>query len=130
MTTPRLKVDPLPEVTFGAVITGVDLSSLDDATWADIESAFYQHGLTIFPEQHFDAEALPIFAKRFGSLRGGGAKGADRAHSISNKHKERKTTLTERDPTWLTSSYPTRSLSEYPAGGRFRIVEVRSRFRL
>ena len=107
-TAPQLEIDPLPDSTCGAVITGVNLSNLDDATWSDIEAAFYDHGLAIFPDQHLDAEALPIFAKRFGTLQGAKPEGNDRAHSISNLHKERRTTLTEQDPTWLTSSYPTR----------------------
>ena len=97
-TAPQLEIDPLPDSTCGAVITGVNLSNLDDATWSDIEAAFYDHGLAIFPDQHLDAEALPIFAKRFGTLQGAKPEGNDRAHSISNLHKERRTTLTEQDP--------------------------------
>lgn len=107
-TERQLQVEPLPGATFGAVVTGIVLTDLSSAAWADIEAAFHEHGMLIFPEQYLTADTLPIFAKRFGSLQGGGSKGADRARSITNQDKERKRTLTERDPTWLTSSYPTR----------------------
>ena len=41
MTTPqRLKVEPILGVTFGAAITGIDLTDLSRALWADIEEAF------------------------------------------------------------------------------------------
>ena len=106
-TTGQLNVEPLPDATFGAVITEVDLTNLSSATWADIESAFNEHGLLIFPEQHLAADTQATFAKRFGSLQGGKPAGDDRARSISNLRKD-KTVLTERDPTWLTLSYPTR----------------------
>ena len=104
-TERQLQVEPLPGATFGAVVTGIVLTDLSSAAWADIEAAFHEHGMLIFPEQYLTADTLPIFAKRFGSLQGGGSKGADRARSITNQDKERKRTLTERDPTWLTSSY-------------------------
>ena len=41
-TTRRLKVEPLPGATFGAVITGIDLTHLSRAMWADIEAALHQ----------------------------------------------------------------------------------------
>ena len=103
----QLTVEPLRGITFGAAITGIDLTNLSSPTWEDIESAFNDYGLLIFPEQHLAADAVATFAKRFGSLQGGKPKGDDRAHSISNRRSD-KTVLTERDPTWLTLSYPTR----------------------
>ena len=106
-TTRQRKVEPLPGATFGAVITGIDLTNLSSAMWADIEAAFHEHGMLIFPAQYLAADAQAIFAKRFGSLEGGGPKRADGARSISNRRPDR-TALTERDPTWLTLSYPTR----------------------
>ena len=103
MTTPqRLKVEPVPGVTFGAVITGIDLTDLSNALWADIEEAFNEYGMLIFPAQYLTADTQATFAKRFGPLQG-----ADRAHSISNRHQDG-VVLTDQDSTWLTLSYPTR----------------------
>ena len=103
MTTPqRLKVEPILGVTFGAAITGIDLTDLSRALWADIEEAFNEYGILIFPAQYLTAGTQAAFAKRFGSLQG-----ADRAHSISNRHQDG-VALTDQDSTWLTLSYPTR----------------------
>lgn len=102
-----MNIEPLPGTSFGAVVTGINLKDLSDATWEGVETAFYEFGALIFPGQGLDAEALPVFAKRFGSLQGVGAKGAGRAASISNRRKDQ-TLLTEQDATWLTLSYPTR----------------------
>ena len=57
MTTRQLKVEPLPGATFGAVITEIDLTNLSRAMWADIEAAFNEHGMLIFPAQYLAADA-------------------------------------------------------------------------
>lgn len=101
-TEQQMKVAPLPDITFGAIITGIDLKNLGSITWEHIESIFNEYGLLIFPKQHLDAKDQAIFAKRFGSLQGN-----DLAHTISNRQKDG-TVLTEQDATWLTLSYPTR----------------------
>ena len=44
------------DATLGAVITDVDLATLDDGTWAQIHSAFLEYGLLAFPDQHLDEE--------------------------------------------------------------------------
>jgi len=102
-TTQQMKVEPLSGATFGATITGIDLTNLSNEVWAEIETASNEYGLLIFPAQHLTADTQATFAKRFGPLQGK----ADRAHSISNRRSD-KTLFTERDPTWLTLSYPTR----------------------
>ncbi|MDA0824052.1 MAG: TauD/TfdA family dioxygenase [Proteobacteria bacterium] len=56
------------DATLGATITNVSLSSLDDASWQAIESAFYEFGVLIFPGQHLSAQAQIAFAQRFGEL--------------------------------------------------------------
>ena len=101
-TAQRLKVEPILGVTFGAAITGIDLTDLSSALWADMEEAFNEYGLLVFPAQYLTAETQATFAKRFGPLQG-----ADRAHSISNRHQDG-VVLTDQDSTWLTLSYPTR----------------------
>ena len=56
------------DATLGAVITGVDLSALDDAHWQAIEKAFLEYGVLIFPGQHLSAKAQLAFALRFGDI--------------------------------------------------------------
>jgi len=54
--------------TLGAIITGVDLAKLDDATWTDIERAFHTYAVLIFPAQHLDDAAQIAFGRRFGNI--------------------------------------------------------------
>ena len=54
--------------TLGAIVTGVDLASLDDAEWADIERAFHAHAVLIFPGQHLSDDAHIGFGRRFGAI--------------------------------------------------------------
>lgn len=56
------------DATLGAAVTGVDLTDLDGATWALVESAFHEYGVLVFPGQHLSAEAQAVFAKRFGDI--------------------------------------------------------------
>ncbi|MCZ6628419.1 MAG: TauD/TfdA family dioxygenase [SAR324 cluster bacterium] len=54
---------------FGAEITGVDLTGpMDDATFADIEAAFYEYSLLVFHGQDFTDETQAAFSSRFGEL--------------------------------------------------------------
>ena len=54
--------------TLGATVTGVDLATLDDATWAAVEHAFHTHAVLIFPRQYLDDAAQIAFARRFGNI--------------------------------------------------------------
>jgi alpha-ketoglutarate-dependent taurine dioxygenase len=56
------------DATLGAVVRGVKLTSLGDAEWRAIESAFHEHALLIFPGQHLSADDQAAFAKRFGAI--------------------------------------------------------------
>jgi len=60
-----MSIEPT-EATLGAVVTGVDLTELDDDTWAQIHDAFLQYGVLVFPGQHLDSDAQAGFAGRFG----------------------------------------------------------------
>ena len=53
---------------FAAEITGVDLTRLDDATFAHIEDAFETHSVLVFPRQNLDDDAQIAFSRRFGEL--------------------------------------------------------------
>ena len=62
-----ITVTPI-DATLGAVVTDVDLATLDDDTWARIHAAFLTYGLLVFPAQHLDEEAQGAFALRFGNI--------------------------------------------------------------
>ena len=62
-----MKVTPT-DATLGAVITGLDLASLDGPTWRAVENAFHEHAVLIFPAQHLSAEAQVAFGARFGRV--------------------------------------------------------------
>ena len=59
---------PLGEA-LGTEATGVDLSRLDDATFAWIEQAFAEHPVLVFRDQDLDAATLAGFGWRFGRPR-------------------------------------------------------------
>ena len=56
------------KATLGAIITDIDLTALDDATWREVEDAFHAYAVLIFPAQHLSAQAQIAFAKRFGEI--------------------------------------------------------------
>lgn len=62
-----MKVEPL-DATLGAVVTDVRLADLDDATWAEVEAAFHEHGVLVFPGQHLSSDEQLAFARRFGEI--------------------------------------------------------------
>ncbi len=66
MTT-AFDIEPL-DATFGAVVTGVKLTALDDTTWHDLYAAWMKYALLIFPGQHLSRNEQITFAKRFGPL--------------------------------------------------------------
>ena len=60
-------IKPL-DATFGAVVTGIRLAALDDATWHDLYAAWLEYALLIFPGQHLTRDEQVAFARRFGPL--------------------------------------------------------------
>ena len=56
------------DATFGAVITGVKLATVDDATLAELRKAWLDYGLLVFPGQFFTNAEQIAFAKRVGPL--------------------------------------------------------------
>ena len=65
--TPKPRITPLDK-TFGAVVTDIQLDSIDPAAFDGIYQAWLDHALLIFPQQHLDDNAQIAFAKRFGTL--------------------------------------------------------------
>ena len=77
MATPELR--PLGEA-LGTEALGVDLSKLDDATFAWIEQAFAEHPVLVFRDQKLGAGDIAAFGRRFGT---------PRIHSLVNyRHQE------------------------------------------
>jgi len=62
-----LEITPT-DATLGATVCGVDLNQLDDAIFDDIEAAWHEYAVLIFPEQHLDDEGHLAFSRRFGNL--------------------------------------------------------------
>src|SRR3954469_1018604 len=72
--SPQLR--PLGE-TLGMEALGIDLSRLDDATFAWIERAFAEHPVLVFREQALGAADIAAFGRRFG---------APRPHTLKGYH--------------------------------------------
>ena len=65
--TRTLDLEPL-DATFGAVVRGVKLATLDDDTWQALHAAWLHYALLILPDQHLSRDQQIAFAKRFGPL--------------------------------------------------------------
>ncbi|MBX9944069.1 MAG: TauD/TfdA family dioxygenase [Reyranella sp.] len=66
--TRRFDIAPLPDTTFGAIVTGLRLAALDASAWRDLHAAWLVHALLVFPGQHLAREEQIAFARRFGAL--------------------------------------------------------------
>jgi len=60
-------IQPL-DATFGAIVTGVKLAALDDATWRELHDAWLEYALLVVPDQHLTRDEQIAFARRFGPL--------------------------------------------------------------
>ena len=54
--------------TLGAHVTGVVLRSIDDEQWHEIEAAWHEHGVLVFPGQHLTHDEQVEFSTRVGTL--------------------------------------------------------------
>ena len=57
--------------TLGAEVVGVDLAALTDAAFAEIEAAWHEHAVLIFPGQNLTDDQHLAFTRRFGRLEQG-----------------------------------------------------------
>jgi alpha-ketoglutarate-dependent taurine dioxygenase len=78
-----IQIEPV-DATLGAIVRGVQLAELDDATWDEIYAAFLEYGVLVFPGQHLDTEAQGRFARRFGAVEQLSPKGATPTFPIAN----------------------------------------------
>jgi alpha-ketoglutarate-dependent taurine dioxygenase len=62
-----VRVEPL-DATLGAVVTDVRLAALTDAGWKEVEDAFHEHAVLVFPAQHLSSDEQLAFARRVGEI--------------------------------------------------------------
>src|SRR6187551_23612 len=62
-----MHIAPL-DVTLGAVVTDVSIADLGEPEWGEIERAFHDHAVLVFPGQHLTPTEQIGFARRFGSI--------------------------------------------------------------
>jgi alpha-ketoglutarate-dependent taurine dioxygenase len=65
--TRTFDVEPL-DATFGAMVSGLKLAEIDDATWRELHATWLEYALLVFPGQHLKRDQQIAFAKRFGRL--------------------------------------------------------------
>jgi taurine dioxygenase len=63
----RISVSPISGA-LGAELHGVDLTQLDDETFAEIRAAFLEHQVIFFRDQDLSRDQHKAFGRRFGSL--------------------------------------------------------------
>ena len=64
-------LQPLSAVTgatFGAIVRGIRLAEIDDATWQALHAAWLEYALLVFPGQFLTREQQVAFARRFGTM--------------------------------------------------------------
>ena len=61
------RVQPI-DASFGAVVTGIKLAGIDQATWKALHDTWLKYALLIFPGQYLKKDEQIAFAKRFGPL--------------------------------------------------------------
>ena len=67
-----MRISPIVNKTFGAKVTNVHLSDIDEKDIAQIKAAFLKFGFLVFPDQHLTVEENIRFGKWFGELEFGG----------------------------------------------------------
>jgi alpha-ketoglutarate-dependent taurine dioxygenase len=63
-----IDVKPIADTSFGAVITGVRVTDLDEAAFAELYKSWLKYALLIFPGQFLKRDEQIAFARRFGPL--------------------------------------------------------------
>src|SRR5882757_8841743 len=62
-----LDIEPV-DASFGAVVRGIKVTEVDEATFRALYAAWLEYALLIFPDQHLSRDQQIAFAKRFGPL--------------------------------------------------------------
>ena len=75
-----MNITPVEKKPFGAVVTGIELSDLNDETFSLIQAALLKYGFLLFPTQFLSDQENIGFGQRFGELEFG-------ASPMSNQEK-------------------------------------------
>ena len=75
-----MNITPVKNKPFGAIVTGIELASLNGETFSSIQTAFLKYGFLLFPSQFLSAQENIEFGQRFGELEFG-------ASPMSNQEK-------------------------------------------
>jgi alpha-ketoglutarate-dependent taurine dioxygenase len=73
------------DATLGAVVTGFALSQMDASTWKNVEQAFHDYAVLVFPGQHLTEDEQVAFANRFGDIELLAPDPEEKAVAISNQ---------------------------------------------
>ncbi len=65
---PEIKITPITDKNFGAVVTGIHLSELTVESFEIVHAAFLKYGFLLFPDQHLSEQQNISFGQRFGDL--------------------------------------------------------------
>ena len=68
----QIRISPLGEKEFGAVVVGVDIPKIGDDEIARVKKAFLTFGFLVFPDQHLTLDENIQFGRLFGDLEFGG----------------------------------------------------------
>ncbi len=68
-----LHIEPVPEKSFGAIVRNVDLRTISDDDFAQLRTAFLEHGFLVVPGQNLSDADNIAFGQRFGDLEFGGS---------------------------------------------------------
>jgi alpha-ketoglutarate-dependent taurine dioxygenase len=63
-----MSVTPLPGLTFGSVVDGLDVRDLDEESWQLLLETWHERGIVVLKKQSLDVEEQKAFARRFGDL--------------------------------------------------------------
>ena len=63
----QFDLEPL-DATFGATVSGLKVTDVDEKTFGQLYDAWLEYALLIFPGQHLSNDEQVAFAKRFGKL--------------------------------------------------------------
>ena len=75
-----MNITPVKNKPFGAIVTGIELASLNGETFSSIQTAFLKYGFLLFPSQFLSDQENIEFGQRFGELEFG-------ASPMSNQEK-------------------------------------------
>lgn len=67
-----MKIEPIENKSFGAVVRHVDLRTISDDDFATLRSAFLEYGFLLVPDQSLSDADNIAFGQRFGELEFGG----------------------------------------------------------